>query len=72
MNDIVVMDIHQHGDRLANDERDPHSGVAVVSIQETAHEPSQGNLKRSKFRGQSVFVYKVGVWEEKVISDSLT
>lgn len=55
MNDVVVMDIHQHGDRLANDERDPHSSVAIVSIQETAHKPCQRNLKGWRFRGPSRF-----------------
>lgn len=62
MNDIVVMDIHQHSDGLPDDERHPHGGVAVVSIEETAHEPSQRNLERWKFRGQCVFVC---VWEER-------
>lgn len=44
MDDIVVVDVHQHSDGLANDERDPHSGVAIVSSQESTHKPSQGNL----------------------------
>lgn len=63
MNDIVVMDIHQHSDRLANDEWDPHSSVAIVSIQEPAHKPSQRNLKAWRFRGLEVCL--------KVISDSV-
>lgn len=54
MSDIVVMDVHQHGNGLANDERDPHCGVAIVSIQETAHNPSQRNLKGWRFRGLSL------------------
>ena len=32
MNDVVVMDIHQHSDRLANDEGDPHGGISIDSI----------------------------------------
>lgn len=68
MNDIVVMDIHQHSDRLANDERDPHSCVAIVSIQETPHKPSQRNLKRLKFRGECVCLQSLCM-EEKVINE---
>ncbi|TNN63809.1 hypothetical protein EYF80_026011 [Liparis tanakae] len=63
VNDIVVMDVHQHGDRLADDERDPHHGVAVISIQETTHEPSQRNLRRYKVRGQRVLASSRG-WME--------
>lgn len=48
MNDIVVMDVHQHGDGLSNDEWDPHSRVAVVSVQEATYEQSQRNLKGLK------------------------
>lgn len=47
---IVVVDIHQHSDRLANDEREPHGGVAIVSSQESTHKPSQRNLHRLNLR----------------------
>lgn len=51
MNDIVVMDVHQHSDRLADDERDPHGSVAIVAIQETTHKPSQRNLSHHSHKG---------------------
>lgn len=64
VNDIVVMDVHQHGNGLANDEWDPHCSVAIVSIQETAHDPSQRNLKGLRFRGLSLWQWTVTEREE--------
>lgn len=58
MDDVVVMDIHQHSNRLANDERDPHGSVSIVSIQEATNKPSQRNLWRLKVRGQKGLVSK--------------
>lgn len=48
------MEIHQHSDGLADDERDPHGGVAVVTVEEATHEPSQRNLrpKKKEFRAE--------------------
>lgn len=51
VSDIVVVDIHQHGDGLADDERHPHGGVSVVSVQVAAHEERQGNLRGEEEEG---------------------
>lgn len=48
---VVVVDVHQHGDGLANDERDPDCSVAMVTSQEAANKPGKGNLKRSVLGG---------------------
>lgn len=48
VNDVVVVDVHQHGDGLADDERDPHGGVPVDSVQVAANEQRQGNLQEEK------------------------
>lgn len=37
--DVVVVDVHQDGERLADDDRDPHRCVTVVTAQEAPHEP---------------------------------
>lgn len=37
MNDVVVVEVHQHGDGLADDERDPHGSVAIDPVQVPAH-----------------------------------
>lgn len=42
------MEIHQHSNGLADDERDPHSGVAIVPVEEATHKPSQRNLRQKK------------------------
>lgn len=42
---VVVVDVHQHGDGLANDERDPDCRIAIVTSQEAADEPGEWNLK---------------------------
>lgn len=39
MQDIIVVDVHQDGEWLTNDERDPHRGVTVVTVQEATNEP---------------------------------
>lgn len=48
VNDVVVVDVHQHGDGLADDERHPHGGVSVDSVQVAAHEERQGDLRGEK------------------------
>lgn len=53
VNDVVVVDIHQHGDGLADDERDPHGGVSVDSVQVAAHEQRQRNLQGRRCRRRS-------------------
>ena len=45
MDDVVVVHVHEHGHRLADDQRHPHRRVAIVTVEEAAHEPSQGNLQ---------------------------
>lgn len=45
MDDVVVVDVHQHSNGLSDDQRHPHGGVAIVSIQVAAHEPRQRNLR---------------------------
>lgn len=45
VNDVVVVDVHEHGDGLADDERDPHGGVPVDPVQVAAHEQRQRNLQ---------------------------
>lgn len=46
MQHVIVVDVHEHGDRLANDQRHPDGGVAVVSPQESAHKIGQRDLKQ--------------------------
>jgi hypothetical protein len=41
---IVVMDVHEHGDWLANDEREPYGCVAIVTPEKTRHKPGQRKL----------------------------
>lgn len=53
MDDIVIMDVHQHCHRLADDEWDPHGSIAIDSIQEATHKPSQRNLEGPESGGQS-------------------
>lgn len=48
MNNIVVMEIHQHRNGLPNDEREPDGRVAVVPVQVATHKPSQRNLRGGK------------------------
>lgn len=48
MNDVVVVEVHQHGDGLADDERDPHGSVAIDPVQVPAHKPRQGNLEEEE------------------------
>lgn len=42
---VVVVDVHEHGHRLPDDKRQPHSCVAVVTPEEAAHYPGQGDLE---------------------------
>lgn len=37
--DVIVVDIHQDGEWLANNERDPHCSVAVGAPQEATSNP---------------------------------
>lgn len=58
MNDVVVMEVHQHGDGLADDERDPHGSVAIDPVQVPAHKQGQRNLEEEEeegFRGPEPF-----------------
>lgn len=48
------MEIHQHSDGLADDERDPHSSVAIVPVEEATHKQSQRNLRGKKVHGSDV------------------
>lgn len=48
------MEIHQHSNGLADDERDPHSGVAIVPVEEATHKPSQRNLRQKKKKSSQV------------------
>lgn len=41
---VVVMDVHEDGYWLSNDERQPYSGVAIVALEKAAHEPGQWDL----------------------------
>lgn len=51
VNDVVVVDVHQHGDGLTDDERHPHGRVSVDSFQVSAHEQRQGNLRGGQEEG---------------------
>lgn len=42
---IVVVDVHEHGHRLPDDECQPHSCVAIVALEEAAHYPGQWDLE---------------------------
>lgn len=58
MNYVVVMEVHQHGDGLADDERDPHGSVAIDPVQVPAHKQRQRNLEEEEeegFRGPEPF-----------------
>lgn len=46
MQHVIVVDVHEHGDRLANDQRHPDGSVAIVSPQESAHKIGQRDLKQ--------------------------
>lgn len=39
------MNIHEDGERLTNDDGDPHRSVAVVTTHKAAHEPGQWKLE---------------------------
>ena len=66
MQDVVVMEIHQHGNRLADDERDPHSGVAIVPVEEATHKPRQRNLRQEEPAGcECACVCDTGEGEER-------
>lgn len=54
MDDIIVMNVHQHSDRLSNNERHPHGCIAIVPIQVATHKPSQRNLNGLKVGGQGL------------------
>lgn len=36
---VVVVDVHQDGERLTNDDGHPHRSVAVVTPQKAANKP---------------------------------
>lgn len=46
MQHVIVVKVHEHSDRLANDQRHPDGGVAVVSPQESAHKIGERDLKQ--------------------------
>lgn len=78
---VVVVDVHQHGDGLANDERDPDCRIAIVTSQEAADEPGEWNLRHHAHeRPQSehfqrnahqVLVKEGGDQEDGCLSDPL-
>lgn len=41
---VVVVDVHEHGHRLPDDECQPHGRVAIVAPEEAAHDPGQWDL----------------------------
>lgn len=47
---VVVVDVHEHGHRLPDDECQPHGRVAIVAPEEAAHNPGQWDLRT---QGQS-------------------
>lgn len=51
MNDIVVVEVHQHSDGLADDEWDPHGSVAIDPVQVPAHKQRQRNLEEEEEEG---------------------
>lgn len=46
MQHVIVVDVHQNGGRLADDQRHPDGCVAIVSSQESAHEIGEWDLKQ--------------------------
>lgn len=42
--DVIVMDVHQDGERLTDDDWDPHRCVTVITAQKAPHEPGQRDL----------------------------
>ena len=41
---VVVVDVHEDGYWLSDDERQPHSCIAIVALEKAAHEPGQWDL----------------------------
>lgn len=50
------MEVHQHSNGLADDERDPHSRVAIVPVEEATHKPSQRNLRPPQKKKKERFI----------------
>lgn len=46
MQHVIVVDVHQNGGRLADDQRHPHGCVPIVSSQESANEIGEWDLKQ--------------------------
>lgn len=61
VNDVVVVDVHQHGDGLADDERDPHGGVSVDSVQVAAHKERQRDLQQEE-EAEMLWMWRYEGW----------
>lgn len=48
MQHVIVMKVHEHSDRLADDQRHPDSSIAIVSPQESAHKIGERDLKQKQ------------------------
>ena len=47
LDDVVVVVVHEYGDRLADDEGQPHGHVAVLAVKEARHEDGERYLKQN-------------------------
>lgn len=56
---VVVVDVHEHGHRLPDDERHPHGRIAIVAPEEAAHYPGQRDL--GTWWGHSQLTTRLGV-----------
>ena len=64
MKDIVVMEIHQHGNWLSNDQRHPHRRIAVVTTQEFSHEHGQRDLNQGEEEVSSIYNVYINIYTE--------
>ena len=45
MHDVIVMVVHEDGDRLADDQRHPHGHVARLAVEESIHKHGKRYLQ---------------------------
>jgi len=67
VHDVIVMVVHEDGDRLPYDQRHPHSHVARLAVEEAIHKHGKRYLQtwhmsRTKFLLQVQFRKSVNVY----------
>lgn len=66
---IVVMNVHEDGKRLTDDDGDPHRSVAVVTTHKAAHKPGQWKLREQKKKKK---IYRTSDLWQIIITGLLT